>query len=81
MKLSLKNKSYDKHTCRDQGVDRGILEECQPQFADEDLPENKFAEKEGFSRVPTSTSTNGVHASFFTSNCFISKAVLGKAKS
>ena len=42
-------------------VDLGNFLGCQPQFADkEDVPQTKFADEEGFSRVPTSTTTNVV---------------------
>ena len=44
------------------GVDKENFAGLQSQFADnDDFPPTEFADKEGFSRISTSTSTNGVH--------------------
>ena len=44
------------------GAEEGILGRgCHPQFTDkEDLFQTKFADKEGFPRIPMSTSTKSV---------------------
>ena len=50
---------------------REILEEWQLHFVDkEDFSQAKFADKESFSRVPTSTGTNGVLQICRQAKCF-----------